>query len=458
MLTILAIIFVERKSPTEALMWVLVVVCLPYLGLILYLVFGSTVPIKITAAFREKKLKKQLNIIPKKSDVPISDEQISDEDKEVIRFNSIYNNSQLTSYRDIELLTNGEAHYRRLFGDLKAAKSCIYIEFYTIHHDIMGQSLAKLLAEKAKEGVKVIVLIDFIANLSTPRKMFKPLIDAGGRVIRIKPYLTHYRSHRKIVTIDHKIAYIGGMNIGKQYASLAPKKTPWRDTQVRLTGACTRVLENYFLTDFLCAEHERNWKTSIEYVKSLKTPQDEQTGHLCQFITGGVDNRKEGVKMCYLSMIRSAKHSIRIQSPYFVPDVSILEALKTAAASGVKIEIMIPGIPSSFFLEPVGRYYAGQLLEYGAKVYRYKGYIHAKTMIIDDELCCIGSVNMDMRSFQVDDEICGVFYPNNMVQEYSRIYDEDIKNCFEYTWDEFKSRSAMDRFKESFFLLFAPLM
>ena len=457
-LTILGIIFVERKSPTEALMWVLVVVCLPYLGLLLYLVFGSTVPIKITAWSRERKLKKQFVLDPYQQEAPVSDEQISDEDREVIRFNSIYNNSRLTSYQDLELLTGGEAHYRRLFADLQAAQSCIYIEFYTIHHDVMGEALVKTLAEKAKQGVKVLVLCDFIANISTPRSMFKPLTEAGGRVIRVKPYLTHYRSHRKIVVIDHKIAYIGGMNIGKQYANLAPKKTPWRDTQVRLTGACTYILENYFFSDFLCAEHKRNWKNSIDYVKSLEAPQIHHSGHLCQFITGGVDNRKEGVKMCYLSMIRSAKRSIRIQSPYFVPDVSILEALKTAAAAGVKIEIMIPGIPSSFFLEPVTTYYAGQLLEYGAKVYRYNGYIHAKTMIIDDELCCIGSVNMDMRSFQVDDEVCGVFYPNLMVQQYSSIYDNDITNCREYTWEQFKSRSTFQRFKESIFLLFAPLM
>ena len=457
-LTILGIIFVERKSPTEALMWVLVVVCLPYFGLLLYLVFGSTVPIKITAWSRERKLRKQFDVIPPQQEAPVSDEQISDEDREVIRFNSIYNNSQLTSYKDIELLTSGEAHYRRLFGDLKAAKDCIYIEFYTIHHDIMGEALVKTLTEKAKEGVKVLVLCDFIANISSPRSMFKPLMDAGGRVIRVKPYLTHYRSHRKIVVIDHEIAYIGGMNIGKQYANLAAKKNPWRDTQVRLTGACTQILEHYFFSDFLCAEHKRNWNESIKYVKSIQLPEVQQSGRLCQFITGGVDNRKEGVKMCYLSMIRSAKRSIRIQSPYFVPDVSILEALKTAAAAGVKIEIMIPGISSSFFLEPVTMYYAGQLLEYGARVYRYNGYIHAKTMIIDDELCCIGSVNMDMRSFQVDDEVCGVFYPNVLVKKYSSIYDEDITHCKEYTWDEYKTRSTFQRFKEGIFLLFAPLM
>lgn len=182
------------------------------------------------------------------------------------------------------------------------------------------------------------------------------------------------------------------------------------------------------------------------------------TSSLCQFIVGGVDTDKEAVKMCYLSMIRSAKTRIRIQSPYFIPDASVLDALKTAAASGVEIELMIPGIKASFFLDPVTNYYSGQLLEYGTKVYKYKWYIHAKTMTIDDELCCVGSVNMDMRSLMVDDEVCGVFYENSLVQEYRGIYDKDISKCVPYTWEQFRSRSRKERITESIFLPFAPLM
>ena len=157
-------------------------------------------------------------------------------------------------------------------------------------------------------------------------------------------------------------------------------------------------------------------------------------------------------------MIRSAKKKIRIQSPYFIPDASVLDALKTAAASGVEIELMIPGIKASFFLDPVTTYYAGQIMEFGAKVYKYHGYIHAKTMTIDDELCCIGSVNMDMRSLMVDDEICGIFYANNMVKDYIEIFENDIKNCDPYLYEQFLNRSRKEKFTECIFLPFAPLM
>lgn len=455
--TILAVIFWERKNPTEAMLWVLVMVCIPYAGMLLYLIFGSTTAIKLTSAFRRKRLSRRLPAAEKPRDL-LAGQKFSEEDLQVMQFNANYNNSPVTCYDDHQVFITGEAHYRALFQDIKEAKENIYVLFYTIHHDVMGEALVKTLTEKAKEGVTVLVMCDFIANLSTPRKMFRPLVEAGGKVVRVKPYLTHYRSHRKIVTIDHKIGYIGGMNIGKQYANLAEKKNPWRDTQIRLTGACTATLDAYFMTDFLCAVRRRDWEDMVKHMESIQMPQQRISPNLCQFVVGGVDNDREAVKMNYLSMIRSAKKKIRIQSPYFIPDASVLDALKTAAASGVKIDLMIPGIKASFFLDPVTTYYAGQIMEFGARVYKYHGYIHAKTMTIDDEICCIGSVNMDMRSLMVDDEICGIFYANDLVQEYIEIFENDIQNCDPYFYDQFLKRGQKEKIAECVFLPFAPLM
>lgn len=457
LLMIILVIFVERKRPTEALLWVVVMICLPYLGTVLYLIFGSTLAIKLTALSRKRKLKKQthMTLIP---NATVNAEVLSDEDFQVMHFNGYYNRSILTYCSAARFYTDGVSHYTSLFQDIKNAKNNIFIEFYTIHHDVVGKALVEALTKKCKEGVEVWVMIDFIANIPTPNKMFKPLVEAGGKVVRVKPYLTHYRSHRKIVVIDQNIAYIGGMNIGKQYANMAKKKNPWRDTQIRLEGACTAVLNRYFIEDWLCSIPHRKWNPTLAYLNQLQPMTYQQTSSLCQFIVGGVDTDKESVKMCYLSMIRSAKKRIRIQSPYFIPDVSLLDALKTAAASGVKVELMIPGIKASFFLDPVTNYYSGQLLAYGTNIYKYQGYIHAKTMIIDDELCCIGSVNMDMRSMMVDDEVCGVFYDNHLVETYNQIYDDDIKHCEPYTLDQFIHRNTKERVMESIFLPFAPLM
>ena len=456
-LTIIAIIFIERKRPTEALFWVLVVTLIPYVGLVLYLIFGDTLAIKITTYFRKKRLRRDVPLIIKE-DETLNNITLSDEDKEVINFNYKYNKSKLTSYDDYQFFTNGKSHYEQLYNDIDNARDCIYVEFYTIHNDLIGHEFIKHLTNKAKEGIKVIVLCDFIANIGTPNKVFKELKKSGGQVIRIKPFITHYRSHRKLVVIDHSISYIGGMNIGKKYVNMSKKKNPWRDTQVRLIGSCSSLLDKYFLKDYLCSIKNRKLKDAINYVNTLELTTNKVDNNLCQFIAGGVESDKEAIKMSYLSMIRSAKKSILIQTPYFVPDASILDSLKTAIASGVDVTLTIAGVKSSFFLDPVTTYYIGQLLEYGAHIYKYNGYIHAKTMVIDDELCCIGSVNMDERSFKIDDEICGIFYENKLVNSYKKIYDNDLKNSNEYTYQTFLKRGNLERIKEGIFLLFSPLM
>ena len=223
---ILMVIFVERKRPTEALLWVVIMIFFPYFGTILYLVFGSTAAIKLTDVIRKKKLKAQPyneELLPAFS---VDKSRLSESDLQVAKFNTVYNASELTCCSDARFYTNGKDHYTQLFQDIEQAEKCIFIEFYTIHHDMVGEKLVELLTKKAKEEVEIWVMCDFIANLSTPKKMFRPLVDAGGKVVRVKPYFTLYRSHRKIVSIDQKIAYIGGMNIGKQYTNMDKVKNP----------------------------------------------------------------------------------------------------------------------------------------------------------------------------------------------------------------------------------------
>ena len=155
------------------------------------------------------------------SPVSLEEGQLSESDLQVIRFNTVYNASELTCCQNAEFYTSGKAHYTRLFKDLEQAKTCIFIEFYTIHHDMVGEKLVEVLTKKASEGVEVWVMCDFIANLSTPKKVFRPLEEAGVKVVRVKPYFTHYR---KIVSIDQKISYIGGMNIGKTVRQYGPRE------------------------------------------------------------------------------------------------------------------------------------------------------------------------------------------------------------------------------------------
>lgn len=466
---IISVVFLEHKKPAEAVLWLVVMLLLPGVGALLYLVLGSTLGIKLNTYIRSKKLVDHVNVPlnaslkQSKNENFLAAVDLSQRDKAVISFNLNYNQSPLVFCSKAEVFTSGATHYKALFEDIQNAKEQILVEFYTIHNDQIGQTLVAALTEKAKQGVRVKVLCDFIANVATPPKMFAPLKKAGGQVHRVKPFFTHYRNHRKIVVIDGNIGYIGGMNIGKQYVNFSKKK-PWRDTQVRITGPSVTMLRYYFLKDWVSAINRKKFLQLEDSFYQMAAGDQHQAYAFdpkqmpCQFVIGGVDTTDEAMKMTYLSLFKSATQRIRIQSPYFIPDSSTLDALKVAAASGIEIEIMIPGISASFFLTPVTRWYIGQMLALGAKVYQYEGYMHAKTVIIDDEITCIGSVNLDMRSLLVDDEICGLFYSNAFTKEYIATFDQDIKNSRPYTLETFEKRGLFNRFQERFFLLFAPLM
>lgn len=460
-LSIVGVIFVERKNPQETMLWALILVCMPYVGVLLYLAFGKTPGSKLTGAVRtlrfssdwRKQMEEKSTFHVAEAEVPLTELETR-----VCRFNKNYNSAPLVAAKDYELLTDGQSHYRRLFEDIESAKESVHVLFYTVHNDEAGHALVDLLTKKAKEGVTVWLMIDFLANVSSPPKMFRPLIEAGGRMRRLKPFLHHFRSHRKIVVVDGTVGYLGGMNIGDKYLGKDKVKTPWRDTQVRVTGSCVSELERRFLTDWLNAISQKQEAEVTEALERLEKRLTNAGTIPCQIVSGGAESDQQRIKMAYLSMISNARERIRIQSPYFVPDTTILEALRAAAATGVKIDLMIPAVKSSFFLEPVTVHYCKELLDVGARVFRYHGYLHAKTMTVDEEICCIGSVNMDMRSLSVDDEVCGVFYDEEMTRRHIEQFRKDKERCVGYTQLDYEKRSILSRVGEQVLLLFAPLM
>lgn len=463
-LFIVCVIFLDNKNPGETLFWAIVIVCTRYFGIVMYLLFGSTLSIKLATLVRKQRFTTEWrkHAYNNFSTSPsVSNQSFSAVCSQVIDFNTSYNDSHLTACSEHTFYTDGVSHYEQLFKDISEAKESIHILFYTIHNDETGHQLVRLLTKKAQEGVRVWVMFDFLANVRSTPRMFRKLKRSGAIVKRLKPLVHQFRSHRKIVVIDNSIAYIGGMNVGNKYAGFDHKKTPWRDTQVRLSGDCICELQEYFLKDWICVLSKRQCLALMpQLIEAAKAVGEKPKigGAPCQFVTGGVDTDKKAIEMCYLSLIHSAKKSIKIQTPYFIPTSSVLDALKVAAASGIKVEVMVPGIPSSFFLEPVTRYYCGQMLEVGGQIHKYRGYIHAKTVTIDDEFCALGSVNTDVRSLLLDDEIFGVFYDKDFVSEYLSIFEGDKEHCDSYALEEFEKRGNLQKFAERVFLLAAPLM
>lgn len=462
--SIISIIFIEKKRAVESILWIVLVLLLPPIGIFLYFIFGSTLTIKRTYRARNNKFVDEMSVALKEKleNMKARHNKIEDSGdtvfREVMTFNERYANAFLTQHNKVDIFTNGKDMFSSLFADLRSAKETIHIVFYGIHLDELGIEFKNILTQCALKGVEVKVLYDTLGSFGTNRRKFRQLHEAGGKTKGIKPLLTHFRNHRKIVVIDGKIGYTGGMNIGTQYLGMVEIKSPWRDTHIRIEGDAVNGLQYYFFYDWFYANKPKDIDITIDYLEK-SFPEHHITDVLpCQVLGSGVDTTDEYINRSYLRMISSARKNIRLQSPYFVPNETILQALQVAASTGVEVELMLPRCAASFFLEPTADFYLDEVIDYGVKVFYYDGYIHAKTLSIDDKVVCIGSVNLDVRSLEVDDEICAIFLDEAFGKRHRAIFEEDRKNSKEMDYDAFRKRPLRKKAKERLFALFAPLM
>lgn len=451
-------VFIEHKKPVEALFWVMLITLLPVIGVVIYSIFGSTFRIKLHYFLRSRNLYQELQDAFSYSftELEACTSELTETQRENIIFHKTYNNGEIAAYNQAEIITNATQKYEKLFSDLEQARQSLYVVYYAIHGDKTGKRFIKALIKKAKEGVSVRVLYDGVGSMFTSYKLFRKLRQAGGRVRKVKSSFTHFRNHRKIVVIDGRIGYTGGMNIGDKYLGEKKHKSPWRDTQIRIKGDAVYALQYYFYYDWYYAGRKKD--VTYEELCSAFPPHGITEENICQVIAGGADTNQEAIKMTYMKLISTAKNRIVMQTPYLVPDESLFNALKIAMASGVEVILMIPMQSPGFFLESTTNYYVSMLLPYGLRVYRYKGYLHAKTITIDREITCIGTANIDVRSIELDDEICILFYGKEMIEKHLAILEQDMKNAEVLDVAAFENRGVFTKAKERFFKLFSPLL
>ena len=466
---IITAIFFERKKPVHALSWVLTLSLLPLIGFILYLIFGRTFRYKskkfLIKCNRDKQYCQKLY---KTLDYAYYDESVfiepyNNDIKQIIQLNINTSKSPFTNDNSVIIFTSAEDKYRELLQDIATAKSSIHISYFIIQNDHIGKKIINALAQKAKEGLEVRLLFDHGSNLFTPFKAYKPIIDNGGEVLSffsntINNYLrVNFRNHRKIVVIDGAMGYVGGINIGDEYLGLKKKLSPWRDTHLRIIGSSVHDLQLRFFEDWLYAS-----KKDLQFGDSEKyfMPIDQQTKGSTgiQIVSSGPDTNGEEIKRCLIKMVNSAKKSIFIQTPYFVPDSSFLEALQNAAMSGVRVIIQIPKLPDKKYVYKATMSFVADVIEYGIKIYLYPGFLHAKMMVIDDTCCAIGTANIDMRSFSLNFEIDAFMYGEEISKRCMDIFDTDLKQCTVINQEKFKNRSVFSKIQENVFRLFSPLL
>ena len=367
----------------------------------------------------------------------------------------------LTQNNKVQIFTDGYDKFRTLLTDIMEAKDHIHLVYYIMRNDELGNELLNKLVKKAEEGVEIRVLYDAMGSRRLPRKFFDPLIAAGGNVSAFFPAIiphlnlqVNYRNHRKLVIIDGDIGYIGGFNIGDEYLGLNKKFGYWRDTHLKILGQAVYAMQTRFILDWNQASSS---KISYEY---RLFPEIQATGETdIQIVSSGPDSEWEQIKFGFLKLINSAKNYIYIQTPYFIPDESVLDALKIAALSGVDVRLMIPNKPDHPFVYWATYSNIGELLKTGAKVYIYEnGFIHAKTLIADGKVATVGTANIDVRSFRLNFEVNAFLYDQVLVRELVHIYEKDIEQSSELTMEEYQNRTFIIRIKESVSRLLSPIL
>lgn len=471
LLLTIAMVFLERKSPQSILSWILILTFLPVLGFIFYVIFGNSLSFKTKRMLSQKKLwntefqqliRKQKILIDTNS---IRLREIETQNKQLIRHNLLVDNAILTQNNIVEIFTHGKDMFKSLIKDIEKAKKNINLCFYILATDSTGSLLIKKLIEKANQGVEVNLLVDAIGSLHANRKQFLNLKRAGGRVAEFFPpnlgfrlfnFKVNYRNHKKIVVIDNQIAYTGGTNIRNDHMSLDKKLNPWTDEHLRIRGSAVIELQKIFLQDWRFAYKGTDFNDNYLNRFFEKPEKTGTTG--MQIVCSGPDSEEQQIKQALIKMIMSAKNQILLESPYFVPDESFLEALKIACNSGVDVKIVLPSIPDKRIVYYSSLSYAHDATNFGAKVYLRKGFLHSKCLIIDGKVASIGSCNADNRSFKLNFEVNTFIYDEKIAAKAKEICINDINNSLYVDNSWFKNLSFAKKFWINVFRLFSAIL
>ncbi|UQS82208.1 cardiolipin synthase [Bombilactobacillus folatiphilus] len=471
--TIAAIItvFHRRRSISTTLAWLIVLILLPIIGFIIFAFFGRGIAQENLFAISNaehvglERLKQMVSKDLAKKRPSAANETTKKAQRQIDYFNQS-EDAPVTVHNQPKIFTDGKAKFAALEQDIKAAKETIHLEYYSFFDDDLGRQILQLLTQKAQEGLEVRVIYDRWGSPGANKKFFKPLMEAGGQVMpfitsqnAITKYRLNYHLHRKIVVIDGKIGWTGGFNIGDQYLGLKPKFGYWRDTHVRIVGYAALSLQERFVLDWNASVNRHHEKILFQekyFPINWEVPEDITP---IQIVSDGPDNNFDTLKGGLMSFVMNAQKSVLIQTPYLIPDDSMLDALLVTARSGTKVKIMIPDKPDHPFIYRATQFYANLLSEKNIEVYIYNnGFMHAKTAVFDHQISAIGSMNQDYRSYSLNFEADAFLYDTKVSQQLTKIFEEDIKHCTLLTMEIINQQSRWLHFKQLFSRLLSPIL
>ncbi len=465
-LVCLRIIF-ETHSSTKTLAYLLFCLFIPLIGILFYLTFGINYwrkKVYSKKSDQNVRLLKQLQEkVPQFLSSVVKPEEFSGaQNSELASLVKKDIQSPLTRHNRVKLLINGEEKFPELFKCMEEAKSHIHVEYYIFEQDEIGKAFIEILIRKALEGVQVRMIYDDFGSPAINKKTEKRMREAG---IEVHPYhkvifyllanRINYRNHRKIVIIDGKTAFTGGINVSDKYINSGDKKLYWRDTHLRIDGPGVYYLQYIFLTDW-------NFCTSCELEPedlhfSQELQQEEDT--LVQFVSSGPDSSQPSVLFSILQAIYLAEKEILITTPYFIPGDNIIDALRIAASSGLSVKLLVPGKCDSRIVNAASKANYNSLLKAGVEIYLYKkGFVHAKSMVTDSKLSMVGTANMDFRSFELNFEVNAIVYDEEFARNLRKVFFDDLANAEKIDPDKWYVRRITTRLFERMARLLSPTL
>ncbi len=452
-------VLMDNRQPSKTMAWLLVLWFIPLLGIILYFFFGQNT--------RKEKMisQRSLNQLTKRAMLEFAEQRDLRIPETYRPLMSLFKNQSMAlPFKDneVEIYTSGYEFFPSLLHEISMARDHIHIDIFIFADDELGNLIADALIDKAREGVEVRVIYDDVACWKVRGSFYERMRDAGIDVHAFMPVKfpaftskVNYRNHRKLVIIDGKVGFIGGMNFATRYVKGTGKQA-WRDTHLKVTGGAVYGIQRAFLVDWYFVD--RTLVTDRKYYPDLSTSINNNC--LAQVVTSSPISPWPDIMQGYVRVLLEAKHYVYMESPYFLPTEPILFAMRTAALAGVDVRLMIPLKSDSHIVDRSSISYVMETLEAGVKVYLYKaGFNHSKLMVSDDNLCTCGSTNVDFRSFEHDFESNIFFYDREMALRMKEVFLNDQSNSL--LIDEVREvehQSFFSRLWESILRVVSPLM
>jgi cardiolipin synthase len=416
-------IVLQKREPVATLSWLLGLAALPVIGFLIYQVFG---PQKI----KRHRLRRSRSRMPRESTGLDGD----DEAIELARLGAATTGLPPSTARSVRLLVDGAATYAALLEAVRGAREHVHLEYYTCQPDSTGNALLEALVERARAGVKVRLLLDAVGSASATKQFFAPLLSAGGEFCWFHPARfgriwtrtwVNMRTHRKIVVIDGRIGFTGGINItDDENDSL--RDDAFRDLHLRIDGDAVRALQVVFVEDWMYATRSRALLAELTRNPLPRRPGTVST----QVLPSGPDSSWESIHRLHVSAIHAARERVWLSTPYFVPGEAATMALTSAALGGLDVRLMVPRRSDSLLVTLAARSYFDDLLAAGVKVYEYgPRMLHTKALLVDDAFALIGSANFDNRSFRLNFELSVLFHDTTIAGELAALFEHDLANA-----------------------------